>query len=183
PDDPPAARGVRASRTRRRVRSRSIRGHPAAQHRSMEAISDEIPIISDNDPMSGSGDSPLVRIVMAPFTRRTWSEVGYAFASIPLLVAALIFIVPTLANGLLWGASASGVRRFGSGGPPPAPPAVGRAGPPPPPPPRVAGPGGPPAPPAPAGPRGPGAAAGPGRVGAARRGEGGPGHRARPESQ
>ena len=81
----------------------------------MEAISDEIPIISDNDPMSGSGDSPLVRIVMAPFTRRTWSEVGYAFASIPLLVAALIFIVPTLANGLLWGASASGVRRFGSG--------------------------------------------------------------------
>jgi signal transduction histidine kinase len=81
----------------------------------METISDEITIISDNDSMNGSSDSPLVRIVTAPFTRRTWSEVGYAFASIPLLVAALVFIVPTLVNGLLWGASASGVRRFGAG--------------------------------------------------------------------
>ena len=38
---------------------------------------------------------------------------GHTVVSALLAVCALIFIVPTLANGLLWGLSAPGVRKFG----------------------------------------------------------------------
>ena len=82
----------------------------------METTSDEIAIIGDNHSMNGPGSSPLVRILQAPFTKRTWAEVAYAFASVLLVVAALAFIVPTLLNGLLWALSAPGVRRLGATG-------------------------------------------------------------------
>ena len=70
--------------------------------------------ISDNLIMARPATAPLRRIVQAPFTRRTWSELAYTVVSALLAVCALVFIVPTLANGLLWGLSAPGVRKFGT---------------------------------------------------------------------
>jgi signal transduction histidine kinase len=70
--------------------------------------------ISDNLIMARPATAPLRRIVQAPFTRRTWSELAYTVVSALLAVCALVFIVPTLANGLLWGLSAPGVRKFGA---------------------------------------------------------------------
>jgi signal transduction histidine kinase len=57
--------------------------------------------------------SPL-RQVTAPFTRRTWTELGYALVSLPLSLAAVAFIVPMLLNGPLWALSTDAVRRFGA---------------------------------------------------------------------
>jgi hypothetical protein len=71
-------------------------------------------IISDNLIMARPATAPLRRILGAPFSRRTWSELAYTVVSALLAVCALIFIVPTLASGLLWGLSAPGVRKFGA---------------------------------------------------------------------
>jgi signal transduction histidine kinase len=71
-------------------------------------------IISDNLTMTGPSSSPLWRILCAPFTRRTWAELAYSVASLFLALGALVFIVPTLANGLLWGLSAPWVRKLGA---------------------------------------------------------------------
>ena len=54
--------------------------------------------------MTGPSSSPLRRILRAPFTRRTWAELAYSVVSALLDVGALVFIVPMLVNGLLWGA-------------------------------------------------------------------------------
>ena len=73
--------------------------------------------ISDNLTMTGpdqGSSSPLRRILRAPFTRRTWDELAYSVSSLLLALGALIFIVPTLANGLLWALSAPGVRKLGA---------------------------------------------------------------------
>jgi signal transduction histidine kinase len=61
-----------------------------------------------------SAASPLRHMIEAPFTRRAWSEVGHTIASLPLAVAALVFIVPTLINGPLWALSTDAVRKFGA---------------------------------------------------------------------
>ena len=55
------------------------------------------------------------RILVAPFTRRTWAELGYWLVSIPLAVVSVLFILPTLLNGPLWGLSAPGVRKLAGG--------------------------------------------------------------------
>jgi signal transduction histidine kinase len=55
------------------------------------------------------------RILTAPFTRRTWAELGYWLASIPLSVASILFALPTLANGPLWAVSTPGVRKLAAG--------------------------------------------------------------------
>ncbi len=63
--------------------------------------------ISDNLTMTGPDQdsrSPLRRILRAPFTRRTWDELAYSVSSLLLAVGALLFIVPTLANGAAVGA-------------------------------------------------------------------------------
>ena len=70
--------------------------------------------ISDNHIMTGPASSPLRHTLRAPFTRRAWAELAYAIISVPLAVAALVFIIPMLVNGALWGASAPGVRKFGA---------------------------------------------------------------------
>jgi hypothetical protein len=70
-------------------------------------------VISDNLIMARPATAPLRRILGAPFTGRTWSELAYTVVSALLAVCALIFIVLTLASGLLWGLSAPGVRKFG----------------------------------------------------------------------
>ena len=64
--------------------------------------------------MTGPSSSPLWRILCAPFTRRTWAELAYWIASAVLDVGALVFILPTLVNGLLWGLSSPGVRKLGA---------------------------------------------------------------------
>ena len=58
--------------------------------------------------MTGPSSSPLWRILCAPFTRRTWAELAYSIVSALLDVGALLFILPMLVNGLLWGASSPG---------------------------------------------------------------------------
>jgi signal transduction histidine kinase len=73
--------------------------------------------ISDNLTMTGpdqGSSSPLRRILRAPFSRRTWDELAYSVSSLLLALGALIFIVPMLANGLLWALSAPGVRKLGA---------------------------------------------------------------------
>jgi signal transduction histidine kinase len=70
-------------------------------------------IMDDNRTMTRPASSPLGRIFQAPFSRRTWAELAYTIISAVLAVGALIFIVPTLVNGLLWAASAPGVRKLG----------------------------------------------------------------------
>ena len=69
-------------------------------------------IMDDNQIMIRPASSPLRRIFQAPFSRRTWAELAYAFVSALLAAGAVIFIVPMLVNGLLWGLSASGVRKL-----------------------------------------------------------------------
>jgi signal transduction histidine kinase len=69
-------------------------------------------IMDDNQIMIRPARSPLRPIFQAPFSRRTWAELAYALVSALLAVGAVIFIVPMLVNGLLWGLSASGVRKF-----------------------------------------------------------------------
>ncbi|HET9968253.1 MAG TPA: sensor domain-containing protein [Streptosporangiaceae bacterium] len=62
--------------------------------------------------MTRSAGAPLRRVLGAPFTRRAWDELAYTVVSALLAVGALLFIVPTLVNGLLWGLSAPGVRKL-----------------------------------------------------------------------
>jgi signal transduction histidine kinase len=72
-------------------------------------------ILTDNHIMTGPVPSPLMRALKAPFTKRAWAELRYTLSTLPLAFAAVAFIVPMLANGLLWAVSAPGVRRFGAG--------------------------------------------------------------------
>ncbi|MGH3211119.1 MAG: sensor histidine kinase [Trebonia sp.] len=69
-------------------------------------------ITNDNQIMTESA-SPLRHVTEAPFARRTWAELGYALASLPLSVAAIALIVPTLLNGPLWALSTDSIRRLG----------------------------------------------------------------------
>jgi hypothetical protein len=79
----------------------------------MNTASDpEVIFISDNHTMARPARAPLRRILRAPFSRRTWAELAYTIVSALLAVWALFFIVPTLANGLLWGLSAPGIRKL-----------------------------------------------------------------------
>jgi signal transduction histidine kinase len=71
-------------------------------------------ITYDNQIMSESAAPPVRRVIEAPFTRRTWSEAGYALVSLLLAIAALAFIVPTLINGPMWAWSTDTVRKFGA---------------------------------------------------------------------
>ena len=56
----------------------------------------------------------LRQTLRAPFTRRTWAELAYVIITFPLALGAAAFIIPMLANGVLWGASAPGVRKLGA---------------------------------------------------------------------
>ncbi|HEY0938370.1 MAG TPA: sensor domain-containing protein [Trebonia sp.] len=58
--------------------------------------------------------APRRSVFAAPFARRAGTEIGYALASFGLALTALVFLVPTLANGILWALSTDGVRRFGA---------------------------------------------------------------------
>jgi signal transduction histidine kinase len=71
-------------------------------------------ITYDTQVMSESAAPPVRRAIVAPFTRRAWTEAGYALASLLLAIAALAFIVPTLINRPMWALSTTGVRKFGA---------------------------------------------------------------------
>ena len=68
----------------------------------------------DNHIMTGSAASPLRRLLKAPFTKRAWVELGYTLVSVPLALAGFIFTVVGLPAGILWAATAPGVRKFGA---------------------------------------------------------------------
>ena len=68
----------------------------------------------DNHLMATPATAPLREVTSAPFARRAWTEIGYTLASFGVALAALVFIVPTLANGILWAMSADGVRKLGA---------------------------------------------------------------------
>ncbi len=70
-------------------------------------------VITDDNQIMTEPASPLRHMTEAPFSRRTWSELGYALASLLLAVAAIALIIPTLLNGPLWALSTDAVRRFG----------------------------------------------------------------------
>jgi signal transduction histidine kinase len=61
---------------------------------------------------TGPTASPLRRVLTAPFSRRTWTELWYVLVSVPLAVAGFAFTVATLIPPLL-AVSAPGVRKFG----------------------------------------------------------------------
>jgi signal transduction histidine kinase len=69
-------------------------------------------IMDDNQVVIRPASSTLRRIFQTPFSQRTWAELAYTLVSALLAVGALIFIVPTLVNVLLWAASAPGLRKL-----------------------------------------------------------------------
>jgi signal transduction histidine kinase len=71
-------------------------------------------IMYDNHFMNRPPASQLVRLLRAPFTRRAWAELLYSVVTFPLAVAGFVFTVAGIGNGLLWAASALGVRKFGA---------------------------------------------------------------------
>jgi len=71
-------------------------------------------IMNDNLIMTGSAAPPLRRVFQAPFTRRAWTEVGYALTTLPLAFTAVAFMVVTFVNTFPFAASTPGVRKFGA---------------------------------------------------------------------
>jgi signal transduction histidine kinase len=63
--------------------------------------------------MAGVTISPVRRALTAPFTRRTWAELGYAVVSFPLSLVAFVFSFVTLHNGIFWAGSAPALRKIG----------------------------------------------------------------------
>jgi signal transduction histidine kinase len=70
--------------------------------------------MTDNHTMTGPAQSSLRRVLNALFTKRAWAELWYTLATVPLALAAAAFTVAGLGGGLLWAASAPGVRKFGA---------------------------------------------------------------------
>jgi signal transduction histidine kinase len=56
-----------------------------------------------------SARSAFARILRAPFTRRNWAQLGYAFASFPLAIAGFAFTVGTLVAGAGFSLSITGL--------------------------------------------------------------------------
>ncbi|HEY2577330.1 MAG TPA: sensor domain-containing protein [Streptosporangiaceae bacterium] len=52
---------------------------------------------------------PVARILRAPFTRRTWRELGYALAGLPIAVAGFAITVTLLSTGIMWAVGFFGV--------------------------------------------------------------------------
>ena len=67
--------------------------------------------MNDNQNMTEQGASPVWG---APFAKRAWAELRYVLVTLPLSIAAIVFIVPMLYNGALWAASADGVWKLGA---------------------------------------------------------------------
>jgi signal transduction histidine kinase len=67
--------------------------------------------MNDNQDMTEPAASPGWG---APFANRAWAEIRYTLVTLPLSIAAVVFIVPMLYNGPLWAASADGVWKFGA---------------------------------------------------------------------
>ena len=64
--------------------------------------------------MAGPVATPLRNMLSAPFTKRTWAELAYTLATLPLALVAFVYTVPMLENGIFWALSAPGLRKFGA---------------------------------------------------------------------
>jgi len=71
-------------------------------------------IVNDNLIMTGPAASPLRRVLQAPFTRRSWAELGYALATLPLALAAVAFMAVMSVNTFPFVASTPGIRKLGA---------------------------------------------------------------------
>src|SRR5215469_8299902 len=69
-------------------------------------------IINDNLIMTRPAPSRLMRIVRAPFTRRSYAEACYMLATLPVALAGVVYTAVTMEQGVLWALSASGMRRL-----------------------------------------------------------------------
>ena len=78
--------------------------------RTLTADGHNTVITYDNQIMTEQAAAPLRRVVEAPFTGRTWAELGHALVSLPLALSAFAVIVPMLHNGIFWAISAPVVR-------------------------------------------------------------------------
>jgi signal transduction histidine kinase len=78
------------------------------------ASSHRVIVVGDNRIMAGPVATPLRNTLRAPFTRRTWAELAYTLATLPLALVAVAYTVPMLENGLFWALSAPGLRKFGA---------------------------------------------------------------------
>ncbi|HEY6295312.1 MAG TPA: sensor domain-containing protein [Streptosporangiaceae bacterium] len=70
--------------------------------------------MADNHIMGGPVPASLRNVLRAPFTKRTWAEIGYTLVTLPIALAAFVYTVVMLENGVLWAASAPGLRNFGA---------------------------------------------------------------------
>jgi hypothetical protein len=65
-------------------------------------------------PAARRTDSALRRVLRAPFTRRAWTELGYAVISFPLAVAGFMFTITPFCHPVLLFVSTPGVRGLGA---------------------------------------------------------------------
>jgi signal transduction histidine kinase len=65
-------------------------------------------------PAEGRAAQALRRVLRAPFTRRAWSDLGYAAISFPLAIAGLVFTVVPMALPVFLSVSSPVVRGLGS---------------------------------------------------------------------
>ena len=66
------------------------------------ASSHRVIVVGDNRIMAGPVATPLRNTLRAPFTRRTWAELAYTLATLPLAFIAVAYTVPMLENGLFF---------------------------------------------------------------------------------
>jgi signal transduction histidine kinase len=78
------------------------------------ASSHNVIVVGDNRIMAGPVATPLRNTLKAPFTRRTWAELAYTLATLPLALLAFAYMVPMLENGAFMAVSAPGMRKFGA---------------------------------------------------------------------
>ena len=69
--------------------------------------------MTDTGIMTRSAPSRLMRVLIAPFSWRTWAEFWYLLVSVPLAVAGFAFAAATSLPPRLAAVSAPGVRKFG----------------------------------------------------------------------
>jgi signal transduction histidine kinase len=68
--------------------------------------------MNDNRIMTSPAGSSMLRIVRTPFNKRSWVELGYMLATLPISIASTVFTVATLANPPLWVLSVPGLRKL-----------------------------------------------------------------------
>ena len=81
---------------------------------TVTASSHSIIVVGDNRIMAGPVAMPLRKTLRAPFTLRTWAELAYTLATLPLSLVGVAYTLLMLENGALWALSAPGLRKLGA---------------------------------------------------------------------